>query len=206
MHSVIRLFRPAAPVTSGGRLNRAITSIGTCAFSAMLLVLGDSFAYWAGRRCDLGETIRTAGWRGGRIGDAAFRRWAIATVHEMKPQRVVLLVGGNDLTGEGFNTRQLYSLFQELTLGIAAAGASETIVFPIPPRSSCRRGDVSVAMYCRRRRLFNKVLKKELSRPQASSQASFSNFRPGDGFLGRDGVHPSAGGWQVLAEAITALV
>ena len=171
----------------------------------MLLVLGDSVAFWAGRRCVLGGGIRATGWRGGRIGDHRFRSWAIETALKEKPQQVLLTIGGNDLTAPVFNTRILSNWFEELTAGLLAAGAEKVWVMSIQPRTSHRPGDVAVSVFRRRRRLMNLVLRRQFSRSCASPQVVFAPFTPPDNFIGRDGVHPSAEGWQALATFILTL-
>ena len=171
----------------------------------MQLLLGDSFAYWAGRRCPLGEAVQTAGWRGGAIADGRLRKWAIATVVRLQPAQVLLIIGGNDLAREHFSVRILSALFEELTLGLLAAGADSIVVFPIPPRASCRHGDVVVSVYRRRRRLMNQVLRRQFSHPVTNPQVTFGQFSFNECHLGRDGVHPSAVGWQALADAVAAV-
>ena len=110
-----------------------------CSFSeTCFLVIGDSFAYWAGRRCAFRVPAQTAGWRGGCISDDRFRRWAVATVLRLRPQRVLLIVGSNELARVPFSPRHHFGLFRELTLGLLAAGAEEIHVFPVPPRTSTR--------------------------------------------------------------------
>ncbi|KAF0298727.1 hypothetical protein FJT64_003932 [Amphibalanus amphitrite] len=106
----------------------------------MLLVLGDSFAHWASHRCDLPASVVTAGRRGGRLDDEAFRRWAVGVVFRSRPERVLLVVGGNDLAGPEFNARHLHHLFEELVYGVLAAGAGQVTILPIPPRTACRPG------------------------------------------------------------------
>ncbi|KAF0308924.1 hypothetical protein FJT64_019902 [Amphibalanus amphitrite] len=101
----------------------------------MLLVLGDSFAHWASHRCDLPASVVTAGRRGGRLDDEAFRRWAVGVVFRSRPERVLLVVGGNDLAGPEFNARHLHHLFEELVYGVLAAGAGQVTILPIPPRT-----------------------------------------------------------------------
>lgn len=174
-------------------------------FSVMLLMLGDSFAFWAGQRCRLPPSVRTAGQRGGRLGDERFRRWAISTVMAMQPRRVLLIVGGNDIARPPFNPRLLSQLYEEIVLGILAAGADHVHVFPVPPRTSCRRGDVTVSVYRRRRRLVNLFLRRLFAPRGAVPSTVFGAFRPEDDFLGRDGVHPSAAGWASIAEYVRAL-
>ena len=171
----------------------------------MLLVLGDSFAYWAGRRRELHEHVRTAGWRGGRIADDDFRRWAIATVQRLRPTRVLLVVGGNDVASNPFSPRVLTGLFSELALGIVAAGAAQLHVLPIPPRAVCRRGPVSVSAFRRRRRLTNLLLRRLCRTRRADFPMAFCHFQPALGFVGADGVHPSEVGWASLIHTITSL-
>ena len=171
---------------------------------SMLLLVGDSFAFWAAQRCTLDASICTAGWRGGRIGDDRFRRWAIATVAHLCPGRVLLMVGGNDLAQPSYNSRQLMRQFDELVLGMLAAGAGQIDVFPVPPRTSCRHGVVTVAAYRRRRRLTNLLLRRRFARPCSDLPVTFNSFQPAEGFVGRDGVHPSPAGWQAIGECVNA--
>ena len=168
----------------------------------MLLVLGDSFAHWASHRCVLPASVVTAGRRGGRLDDEAFRQWAIGVVFRSRPERVLLIVGGNDLAGPVFNARHLHQMYEELISGVLAAGAGQVTVLPIPPRTACRPGGATVSAYRRRRRLMNLLLRRSFRRPRAASPVAFCPFTPGPGFVGRDGVHPSAEGWRELAAVI----
>ena len=52
----------------------------------------------------------------------------------------------------------------------------------------------------------NIVLRRHFSRSCASPQVVFALFTPPDNFLGGDGVHSSAEGWQALATVILTLV
>ena len=172
--------------------------------SEMLLVLGDSFAPGVGRRCSVDPSVCSSGRRGGRISDESFRRWAIRQVFDLQPRRVLLMVGGNDIDQAPFSARQLCQLFEELVLGILAAGATEVYIFPVPPRVSCRH--VSASVYRRRRRLLNLVLRRFFARWKDGSQVVFSPFHAAMDFIGGDGVHPSAAGWRAVAHYINTLV
>ena len=171
----------------------------------MFLVIGDSFAYWAGRRCAFRVPAQTAGWRGGCISDDRFRRWAVATVLHLRPQRVLLIVGGNDLARVPFSPRHLLGFFRELTLGLLAAGAEEIHVFPVPPRTSTRPGAASVSAFRRRRRLVNMLLRRLFARPAVASPVAFCAFQPAESFVGADGVHPSRAGWQAITDVAEAI-
>ncbi|KAF0288869.1 hypothetical protein FJT64_012762 [Amphibalanus amphitrite] len=171
----------------------------------MQLIIGDSFAFWAARRCTLGEAVRAEGWRGACISSDGFRRWAVATVRRLEPAQVVLLVGSNDLAAPQLSIRLLVGYYEELTMGMLAAGAGRVIVMPLPPRTRLRARDVSVAVYRRRRRLANQVLRRQFSRTSANPEVTFGPFVFSVDFLGPDGVHPSAAGWQALAEALTSM-
>ena len=173
-------------------------------FFSILLLVGDSFAFWASRRCVLHESIRTAGRRGGCVRDDSFRRWAIAAVASLRPQHVVLVVGGNDLAHPQYNARIVVHQFHELVCGMLAAGAEAITLFPIPPRSASRSGAVSAAIFHRRRRLTNMLLRRRYRRPSVDLPVAFGSFVPGENFLGRDGVHPSASGWQAFGEWLNA--
>ena len=102
----------------------------------MLLLVGDSFAFWADRHCMLPTSICTAGWRGGYIRDERFRRWAIATVADARPEHALLVGGGNDIAQPSYNSRQLMQAFDELVLGMLAAGAGRITVSH--PSAHCR--------------------------------------------------------------------
>ena len=58
------------------------------------------------------------------------------------------MVGGNDLARGPFSPRQISHLFEELVLGLIAAGAGEVHIFPVPhvQRAVCRHGEVSVSL------------------------------------------------------------
>lgn len=174
-------------------------------FSIMQLFIGDSFAHHAAERCHLGEATRAEGWRGARLSQDSFRRWAIARVLHWRPARVVLFVGSNDLAAQQFSVRHLVGFYEELTAGMLAAGAGCVVVMPLPPRSRLRPGDVSAAVYRRRRRLVNQVLRRQFARPRANPDVSFGRFVFGDDFLGPDGIHPSAAGWRALEVAVSAM-
>ena len=169
-------------------------------FSAMLLILGDSYAHWACLSCTLGPHMEARGWRGARLADEDFRRWAIDLTNRRQPQDVLLIVGGNDAAYRQFSPRIISQLFQELILGLYAAGAQFVHVLPIPPRSASRPGGVSVAVYRRRRRLINQILQRLATRPQGADAPRFAlrSLPLSAGFLGSDGVHPSSSGWRDL--------
>ena len=178
--AVVVLCVPVSGVVRRSRRSRNIVLL-VFRSSGMLLVVGDSFAFWAARQCPPDVSICTAGWRGGRIGDDRFRRWVIATVARVRPSRVLLMVGGNDLDRRAFSPRIIMELFHETVLGVLAAGASQVHVFPVPPRTRCRRGVVTVAAYRRRRRLTNMLLRRRFARPGAALPAAFGSFQPAEG-------------------------
>ena len=62
----------------------------------MLLILGDSYAARIEAYLDPAWPVTCAGWPGAQLGDELFRRWAIRTACELRPQRVLLLVGSSD--------------------------------------------------------------------------------------------------------------
>ena len=167
----------------------------------MLLILGDSFAHWAGAR-DMGPGVVARGWRGARLADEEFRRWAINVTLQQRPRDVLLIVGGNDVACPQFSPRLLGQMFQELILGIYAAGAE--YVLNIPPRSVTRPGSASVSVYRRRRRLINLMLRRLSRRPASGNAPRFAlrEVALSPGFLGRDGVHPSPTGWRDLGRVI----
>ncbi|KAF0296198.1 hypothetical protein FJT64_006347 [Amphibalanus amphitrite] len=169
----------------------------------MLLVIGDSYAHWASSRCQLREGVQAAGRRGARIADDEFRRWAIRVAHHVRPQDALLIIGGNDMAHEHFSPRLLGQHYEELVLGLLAAGVGFVHILPIPPRSASRPGSVPAPVYRRRRRLTNQVLRRLFCRPVAAPCVAMCEFPMGDGFLGRDGVHPSEDGWRRLQTLIS---
>ena len=88
----------------------------------MLLVLGNSYAYHFRSLCSAHGSVTASGWRGACVGDDGFRRWAIREAVLQRPQRVFLMVGGNDLARPGFRMRRFVLLLRELLLGLLAAG------------------------------------------------------------------------------------
>ena len=125
----------------------------------MLLVLGDSYAAHLERQVDPAWPVACAGRPGAKITSAAFRRWAIRTAHERRPRRVLLMVGSNDLVHQQFRQRELMDSFEELSLGLLAAGVDSVYICAIPPRCSFRSADASAGCYRRRQQLANVKLR-----------------------------------------------
>ena len=160
----------------------------------MLLVLGDSFASHLRTRHPPDGIVRAVGRRSACLHDDVFRRWAVSVAADLRPQGLLLIVGGNDLACPAFEQRRLLRNFEGLTLGLLAAGVERVYVLLIPPRSGVRPGDVSAARFRRRRKFANIVLKHKFRRlPVVCPRVSF-----GAAFLGRDCVPPSASGWRDL--------
>ena len=126
----------------------------------------------------------------------------VSTVHRLKPQTVLLIVGENDVAQRHFSPRQLTQYFEELTLGMSAAGAQNIYVFPTPSRNTFRVGGATAAVYRRRRRMVNQILRRHFYRPVAASHAAYCHFKPSVGFIGSDDVHPSAVGWEEIRQVI----
>ena len=84
----------------------------------MLLILGDSYAERARQACRLGTGTEARGWRGARINNDDFRRWAVEVMHRLRPSDVLLIIGGNDVAAPQFSPRVFGELFQELILGL----------------------------------------------------------------------------------------
>ena len=126
----------------------------------MLLVLGDSHVPSLEAYLDPAWPVTCAGWPGARLGDERFRRWAIRTACELRPQRVLLLVGSNDLADPAFSQQRLIAAFRELSLGLLAAGADLVLVCALPPRARLRRQDVTPTCYRCRRQLANQLRHK----------------------------------------------
>lgn len=166
----------------------------------MLLILGHSYAAHLESRVALDNRMQAIGWRGARVSDEHFQRWAIQQALQRQPQRVALLVGGNDLSQPQFRQRSFIQQLHQLCLGLLAAGAEGIVVFSIMPRDRMRDGDVSRNTYRHRRHLCNKILSKKFRHAPILCH----KFSPSLGFLGRDGVHPSANGWMELVAALSA--
>ena len=148
------------------------------------------------------EVISAAGRGVARLCDEHFKTWALREAVERRPRQAIVMIGGNDLAAPRFRQQLLVASFQELALGLLAAGAERVPIFPIPPRDSFRSGDVLPQQYRRRRRVTNKILKVKFRK----SPVKCLPFVVPDGFLARDGVHPSAPGWETILAALRAFV
>ena len=167
----------------------------------MLLVLGDSFAARLERQLDPAWPVACAGCPGAKINSGAFRRWAIRTAHECRPQRVLLMVGSNDLATPQFRQRELMDNFEELSLGLLAAGVDSVYICAIPPRCRFRSEDASAGCYRRRRQLANVKLRHKCRREPICFISCSS-----DQMIGRDGVHPSQQGWVAICHMVRFLL
>ena len=159
----------------------------------MLLILGHSYAAHLESRVALDNRMQAIGWRGARVSDEHFQRWAIQQALQRQPQRVALLVGGNDLSQPQFRQRSFIQQLHQLCLGLLAAGAEGIVVFSIMPRDRMRDGDVSRNTYRHRRHLCNKSSARN-SDTRLSSATSFPHrlgFWAGTGF-----THLRMGGWS----------
>ena len=164
----------------------------------MLLVLGDSYAARFRSRYGGDGRIDAAGRSGARVGDDDFRCWAIRRAALLRPRCVVILAGGNDLARPKFRIRLFFCDIRELALGLLAAGVELVLFLPIPPRLGGR--GVSPSRFQRRRWVVNRLLQRKFRLPPVACL----DFVPPVGFLGDDGVHPSAVGWQALKDCIDA--
>ena len=164
----------------------------------MLLVLGDSYAFHFRSVCGVDGAVAAVGWRGARVGCDEFRRWAISQEVLRQPRRVLLMAGSNDLARPEFRLRLFFAQIRELSLGLLAAGAEEVLLLPIPPRLRLREQDVTLHQYQRRRWLTNRLLRRKFGRPPVWQVP----FEAPPGFIGSDGVHPSAVGWRALASYV----
>ena len=168
----------------------------------MLLVLGDSYADHLRSRSMPTGLVSTYGWRGACVGDDAFRIWAIRQAVLLRPRRVMLMVGGNDLAKPLFRPRLLFSQLRELALGLLAAGADSILILPLPPRVRLRGNDVSPGRYQRRRWMANRLLRHKFRRPPVVCV----DFVHHASFLSADGVHPSETGWCAMVACVRAHV
>ena len=168
----------------------------------MLLVLGDSFAARLASRCTADDCVQAVGRSGARLGDENFRQWAIQQALLQQPQRVALIIGGNDVARRDFRQRLFLHQIEELCTGLIAAGVPSVIVLPIMPRDSMRSTDASRNAYRHRRRLTNKIMCEKFCRAPV-----FCPRLPRSvGFLCRDGVHPSESGWTELVAVLRSYV
>ena len=170
--------------------------------SKMLLIIGDSFTYHLAVHLNPSWDVSCVGRRGARLSDDSFRSWAIAMAVNTRPTRVLLIVGGNDVAHSSFQQRALTALFEELSLGLLAAGADSVRIPAIPPRTQLRAADVSAACFSRRRHVANSKLKGKFRRDPVMYRALCTS----KGFLGWDGVHPSKRGWQALCAVVGTLL
>ena len=161
-------------------------------------MLGDSYAYRFRSFCRADDSVNAAGWRGARVANDEFRRWAIRETVLQRPRNVFLMVGGNDLAHPSFRLRKFFVLLRELVLGLLAAGAETVFLLPLPPRSRLRRDDVSPRRYQKRRGLVNRLIRRKFFRPPVQQVV----FVDSAGFLGADGVHPSDMGWRALQSCV----
>ena len=159
---------------------------------------GDSYAVRFRARYGGDGHIDAAGRSGACVVDDEFRCWAIRRAALLRPRCVVILAGGNDLARPTFRLRQFFCNLRELSLGLLAAGAELVLFLPIPPRLGGR--GVSPSRFQRRRWLANRLLQRKFRRPPVACL----EFVPPVGFLGDDGVHPSALGWRALKVCIDA--
>ena len=168
----------------------------------MLLIIGDSYSCRLKEHLDRSWGLVCVGKRGARLSDESFRRWALANAIASRPSSVLLIVGGNDLARPAFQQGEFIACYEELSLGLLAAGAELVWLLAIPPRVNMRRGDVSAACFSRRRHIANAKLCSKFKRPPVQ----FLPIRTSHGFLGPDGVHPSRRGWQTLRGAVRRLL
>ena len=167
-----------------------------------MLIVGDSFVTRLAAQLDPGWPVVCAGRSGARLADDEFRRWAIGTAAASRPERVVLMIGGNDVALPRFRHVAFLALFEELAYGLLAAGAQQVHVMALPPRVRLRAGDVPAACYRKRRHLANGKLRVKFRR----APISFLPVPSSGEFLGSDGVHPSQRGWEAIKDVIRSLL
>ena len=168
----------------------------------MLLVLGHSFAARLASRCTAVDCVQAVGRSGARLGEENYRQWAIQQALLHQPQRVALIIGGNDVARHDFRQRLFLYPMEALCTGLMAAGVPSVIVLPIMPRDSMRSTDVSRNAYRHRRRLTNKIMCEKFCRAPV-----FCPRLPRSvGFLCRDGAHPSESVWRELVAVLRSYV
>lgn len=165
--------------------------------------MGDSFVFHMAAYLDRRWRVSCAGRPGARLAEESFRTCATRTAREHRCSHVLLIIGGNDLARPDFRLRQFMEQLRELELGLLAAGVTAISIMAIPPRVGRRAGDAASAVYRQRRKLTNLSMRLRYRRPPAQFVAIPASVR--SRFLGRDGVHPSRGGWMVLCQVVHAL-
>ena len=169
---------------------------------SVMLVLGDSYAFWLHRHIDAALPVASEGIRGGCIGEQRFRRWAVQAALRHRARVVLIIAGGNDLARPACNPRDWLWLVRGLTGALLAAGVERVHLLPVPPRSRLRPGDATARQYRRRRWLANRLLTDHFR----GAPAEVLPFTPSPDFLGRDGVHPSPAGWRALEDVIKTVL
>ena len=111
------------------------------------------------------------------------------------------MIGSNDLATRDFRQQELLSNFRELSLGLLAAGTEVVRIWHIPSRIRLRPSDVPLQCYRRRRQLANLKLKNKFRVDPVACVSC-----PTAVLLGRDGVHPSDGGWDNICVMVGRLL
>lgn len=171
-----------------------------------LLVLGSSHAAQlrgrlrAGRGRDLAH-VRADGIPGGRLSSDRHRIRLLRVAAAVRPHQVLLIMGGNDVAARDFDIPELSRALQLMGLGLEALGVSRIWVLPLLPRESTRPGDVSATRYEERRRALHRIWTTRFRR----APITCLNLEFPGGMLGRDGVHLSGKGWEVVMDIIRSI-
>ena len=164
----------------------------------MLLIIGDSFACLLSDQIKDMPGVKSLGKRGGKITNRNFFDWCIEMAQKERPEKVLIIAGGNDIATDYCKLSLFLKRVGELNDGLRATGVSHVYMLPVPPRINFR-GTLTKREHARRRRVVNAALKKFVV------VAPVPRY-PADQFLGRDGVHPSSVGWQFLRRAVADLM
>ena len=169
------------------------------------LILGSSQAMRLKQRLreeGLGHPgISAAGIPGGRVTSGRHRRLLLSMARARRPERVVLLIGGNDISDRDFDLPHLSDSLYTLGLGLLALGVGRVWLLPIVPRLRTRRGDVAPERYEQRRQAANRIMASRFRGPPLTMVNA--EFTPGH--LGPDGVHLSRAGGGYALSLVRAL-
>ena len=159
-----------------------------------ILLLGSSHARRFKRRLREGgyeaRRMSAEGIPGCLLSSEAHTARLLRIAKARKPEQVVLMLGGNDLSSRDFDLPHLSGELHLLGLGLAALGVKETWILPILPRKRTRCIDVSPQRYEERRLATNRIWATRFRH----APVTMINMDYPEGALGHDGVHMSERG------------
>ena len=165
-----------------------------------LMILGSSHAARLRRRLRErgGEFpgISAAGIPGGRLLNQRHHRQLLTEARVQRPERVLLIIGGNDLCGRDLDFPLISDSLTALGLELLALGVQQVWALPILPRSVARPGDVSAPRFEQRRLAVNRIWAARFRRPPVT----LLGVDIPRNMLGRDGIHMSARGEVMILQ------